>query len=93
MNKIAIMLVLAAAVAACDRGESYEAHGTVVDTVNTDTTVRLNLPDVDMGMTTDTVSVPTFSTEKDTIIVDKPVKSGSKQVEVQRPTVDVNRRP
>ena len=93
MTKLVIALVLAAGIAACDRGETYDAHGTVIDTVNTDTTARLNLPDIDIGTTTDTLTVPTFSTQKDTVIVDKPVRSGSKQVEVKRPTVDVNRKP
>ena len=93
MNKLALVLAVAAGIGACNRGESYDSHGTVVDTVNTDTTARLNTPDIDLGMTTDTVNVPTFSTEKDTIIVDKPVRSGTKQVEVTRPTLDVNRKP
>lgn len=91
MTKLALTLMLAAAIAACDRGERYESQGTVVDTINTDTTARLNLPDIDIGTTTDTVTVPVFSTEKDTIIVDKPVVAGKKQIEVRRPTVDINR--
>jgi hypothetical protein len=49
--------------------------------------------DVDVGLKTDTVTVPTFGTVKDTIIVDKPVVTGKKSVEVKRPTVDVNKRP
>ncbi len=93
MKKLAIALMLAAGIAACDRGETYESQGTVVDTVNSDTTARLTLPDIDVGTTKDTVTVPVFSTEKDTIIVDKPVKAGTKKVEVTRPTVDVNRKP
>ena len=83
-----------AALAACDRGETYESSGTVVDTVQgTDTTVNLGLPDVDVGLKSDTITVPVFTTQKDTIIVDKPVVAGKKQVEVKRPTVDVTKRP
>ena len=93
MTKLALTLLMAAGIAACDRGETYESHGTVVDTVNTDTTARLSLPDIDVGTTKDTVTVPVFTTQKDTIIVDKPVKAGTKKVEVTRPTIDVNRKP
>jgi hypothetical protein len=92
MRKL-IGILAVAALAGCERTETYESSGTVVDTVNTDTTARLNLPDIDVGMTKDTVTVPVFTTQKDTIIVDKPVVAGKKQVEVKRPTVDVNRKP
>lgn len=87
------MLVAIAAVAlmACGRGETYDAGGTVVDTV--DTSRGLNLPDVDVGMKRDTITVPVIRTEKDTIIVDKPVGAGRKQVEIKRPTVEVHRKP
>ena len=93
MNKLIITIALTGLVAACERGETYDSSGAVVDTVGADTTARLNMPDVDMGLTKDTVSVPVFSTEKDTVVVDKPVVSGKKKVEVTRPTVDVNRKP
>lgn len=88
-----LMLVCAvAALAACERGETYDSHGTVVDTVRTtDTSAKLNLPDVDFGMKRDTITVPVFTTKRDTIIVDRPVVAGKKQVEVKRPTVEVNR--
>ena len=64
----------------------------VIDTT-ADTTARLSIPDIDIGTTRDTLSLPTFGTQKDTIIVDKPVMTGRKPVEVKRPTVDVNKQP
>lgn len=73
MQKI---LVLAAvlAVAACNRTNDKRA-----DTASGDVTI---------GMKHDTVNVPVFSTEKDTIIVDKPVITGRKPVDVKRPTIE-----
>lgn len=81
------LAVLAAiSLVACARTQE---SGGDVDTV-ADTT-RLGIPDIDVGMKTDTVTVPTFGIEKDTVVVSKPVKTGEKQVEVKRPTVDVKR--
>lgn len=76
MNK-SLALMAALAVMACDRSDRVEG---------TDT--ELIGGDVDIGLTTDTVNVPTFSTEKDTLIVDKPVISGRKPVEVKRPEIE-----
>lgn len=88
--KRALMIVAVVGLAACDRGENYESSGAVVDTV-ADTSAHLGLPDIDVGTTKDTVTVPTFGTQKDTVIVDKPVIAGKKKVEVTRPTVDVKK--
>lgn len=86
------LVVLAAfALVACNRGSQSEVGGEV-DTM-ADTSVRFNVPDIDVGMKRDTVTIPTLGTEKDTIIVDKPVVTGRKQVEIKRPTVDVNKKP
>ena len=82
MRKL-IMFAAAAALVACGGTESYEEGGEV-DTIDTSAAL---LPDLDVDMTKDTVNLPTFGTEKDTIIVDKPVISGRKPVEVARPTV------
>jgi len=72
------LTVLAAlAVMACDRAN--EREGTDTSAIG---------GDVDIGLTKDTVNVPVFSLEKDTIVVDKPVVSGRKPVEVKRPTVE-----
>jgi hypothetical protein len=79
------------AVAACGGDREYESAGALDTTA--DTTARFSIPDIDVGMTRDTVSVPTFGTQKDTIIVDRPVTTGRRPVEVKRPTVDVNKRP
>ena len=89
MKKAIIMVVLG--VAACSRGERYESGGTI-DTIvnNQDTTGGLN---VEFGTTRDTLNLPIIGTEKDTIIIDKPVVKGRRPVEVKRPTVDVNRKP
>jgi hypothetical protein len=75
------MLVLAAlALAACTKtGENeYEVErpGLVVDTVKT--------PELTTKI--DTLSVPVVGTQKDTIIIDKPVV-GTKKTEVKVPTV------
>lgn len=79
------MVVLAALTfAACAREKKYEAGG------ETDTTAGI---DISVGVKRDTVNVPTFGTEKDTLIVDKPVYTGKKPVEIKRPTVDVNKKP
>ena len=91
--RIAIVLAAAAMIAACSRDKTYESGGTTDTTADTtrDTTVRRGIPDIDVRMKTDTITVPTIGTVKDTIIVDKPVKTGEKKVEVRRPTVDVKR--
>jgi hypothetical protein len=83
------------AMAACSGDREYESAGALDTTRDTtaDTTARLSIPDIDVGMTRDTISVPTFGTQKDTIIVDKPVTTGRRPVEVKRPTVDINRKP
>jgi hypothetical protein len=85
-----MVLVAAVAVVGCAKDAEYESGGAVDTTA--DTTARLSIPDIDVGTTTDTVSVPTLGTVKDTIIVDKPVV-GRRPVEVKRPTVDVNKKP
>lgn len=78
--KKAIMLVAALAVMACDRDDARDG---------TDTTVVGG--DVDVGLTPDTINVPTFSMEKDTLVIERPVVSGRKPVEVKRPDIDVKR--
>jgi hypothetical protein len=83
MRKLIFLVAAAATVAACGRDTTYEEGGEV-DTV--DTTGAL-LPDLDVDLTRDTVNVPTLGTERDTIIVDKPVITGRKPVEVAKPTV------
>lgn len=87
-----LMVMTAAAVlAACDGDREYESAGALDTTA--DTSARISIPDIDIGTTRDTLSLPTFGTQKDTIIVDKPVVTGRKPVEVKRPTVDVDRKP
>ena len=89
------LLAAVAMLAACGGDREYESAGALDTTRDTtaDTTASLCIPDIDIGTTRDTVSVPTFGTQKDTIIVDKPVVTGRRPVEVKRPTVDVNRQP
>lgn len=89
--RILFVLTAAAALAACSGDREYESAGALDTTA--DTTARLSIPDIDIGTTRDTLSLPTFGTQKDTIIVDKPVMTGRKPVEVKRPTVDVNKQP
>ncbi|HJQ21091.1 MAG TPA: hypothetical protein VJ867_12150 [Gemmatimonadaceae bacterium] len=84
---VAAMVLLAA----CNSGKTYTANGEV-DTAR-DTSRGLNVPNIDVGMTKDTVSVPTVTMQKDTVVVDKPVITGHKQVEVSRPTIDVKKKP
>jgi hypothetical protein len=89
------LLTAIVAISACSGDREYESAG-ALDTSRdstADTTARLSVPDIDVGMTRDTVSVPTFGTQKDTIIVDRPVVTGRRPVEVKRPTVDVNKTP
>jgi hypothetical protein len=86
-----ILLFAALATMACARDVEYESSGSLDSTA--DTTARLGLPDIDLGTTTDTVNVPVVQMQKDTIVVDKPVVTGRRPVEVKRPTVDVNKRP
>ena len=83
--RTAILVVAALAFTACSRGGEYESSGSL-DTAK-DSTVRISIPDIDVGMRTDTLSVPTIDMRKDTIIM------GRKSVEVKRPTVDVNKKP
>jgi hypothetical protein len=91
LKKSLFITVALVAAAACSRTETYESGGTVDTTVNNlDTTRGL---DIDIGTTRDTVNMPIIGTEKDTIIIDKPVVKGRRPVEVKRPTVDVNRKP
>ena len=80
-----ILVIAAVALVACNRTE--ESGGEVVDTLNTP-----NI-DIDLGITTDTVNLPTLGMETDTLIVKKPVVTGRKPVEMKRPTVDVNKKP
>ena len=82
-------LVAAAALAACSGKRTYESNG-AVDTTGDST--RVSVPDIDVGVKKDTLTVPTVGIEKDTLIVSKPV-IGKKQVEVQRPTVTVHKKP
>ena len=95
MLKKLVFLTAIMAMAACSADREYESAGALDTSRDTtrDTTARLSIPDVDVGTTTDTVSVPTFGTRKDTIIVDRPVVTGRRPVEVKRPTVDVNKQP
>lgn len=90
MRKMVVLVGLAAIVA-CSGDREYESAGTVDTTA--DTTARVSIPDIDVGMTRDTLSLPTFGTQKDTIIVDKPVVTGRRPVEVKRPTVDADKKP
>lgn len=83
----AFAVLAAFSLVACVRTQE---SGGEVDTV-ADSTTTLTIPDIDVGMKTDTVTVPTFGVETDTVIVSKPVKTGEKKVVVKRPTVDVNR--
>jgi uncharacterized lipoprotein len=93
--KTVLVIFAAVALAACARDAEYESAGALDTTADStaDTTARLSIPDVDVGVTTDTLNIPTFGTQKDTIIVDKPVSTGRRPVEVKRPTVDVNKKP
>ena len=88
--RIAFVLAAAAVLTACSRDRTYESGGTTDTTADTtrDTTGRFG---IDVRMKSDTITVPTIGTVKDTIIVDKPVKTGEKKVEVKRPSVDVKR--
>ena len=84
--KKSFLLLAAVALAACTRTET-ESGGEVVDTLNTPSV------DIDLGTTRDTVNLPTFGMETDTLIVKKPVVTGRKPVEMKRPTVDINKKP
>lgn len=78
--KKSILVFAALALVACTKtGENeYEVErpGLVVDTVRTP----------ELTTKVDTLSVPTVGTQRDTIIVDKPVV-GTKKTEVRTPTV------
>jgi hypothetical protein len=78
------LIVAAVALAACGTRET-ESGGEVVDTLNSP-----NI-DIDLGTTRDTVNLPTFGMETDTLIVKKPIITGRKPVEMKRPTVDVKK--
>jgi hypothetical protein len=86
-----MMLCLAAAAAlACSNGKrTYESGG--VDT--TADSSRVSVPDIDVGLKKDTVNVPVLGTEKDTVVITKPVIKGRKPVEIAHPTVDVKKKP
>ena len=90
MRKFMVMTATAA-LAACSGDREYESAGALDTTA--DTSAGISIPDIDVGTTRDTLSLPTFGTQKDTIIVDKPVVTGRKPVEVKRPTVDVDKKP
>jgi uncharacterized lipoprotein len=94
MHKLLVFTAIAA-LAACSGDREYESAGALDTTRDTtaDTTARISVPDIDIGTTRDTLSLPTFSTQKETLVVDKPVVSGRRPVEVKRPTVDVNKKP
>lgn len=79
-------------VAACTKGNEYSAGGEA-DSLRDTTGIRVRVPDIDVGMKTDTFSVPTVGLKKDTIVIDKPVITGRKPVEVKRPTIDVQKKP
>ena len=81
-----LVLVAALALAACSNRTETESGGALDTTADTTATIRI--PDIDVGTTTDTVNVPTLGTRKDTIIVDRPVVTGRRPVEVKRPTVE-----
>ena len=78
--------------ASCKRGETYESGGTVDTVINNQDTTRGGL-NIDFGTTRDTINMPIIGTEKDTIIINKPVVKGRRPVEVKRPTIDANRKP
>lgn len=82
------MVLAALALAACARDTEYEAGGAIDTTADTARGL-----DIDIWTTRDTLYLPVFGTEKDTIIVDKPVLKGRRPVEIKRPTVDVNKKP
>jgi hypothetical protein len=80
------LLVLAAlSLGACTREVETDSPGSLDTTA--DTTARLSVPDIDIGVKRDTLTLPTLDVRKDTIIM------GRKKVEVSRPTVDVNKKP
>lgn len=77
----AVGMVAIIALAGCSVRESSSGD------VNKDTSHA----NVDVGTTTDTITVPTLGIEKDTVVVSKPVVTGQKKIEVTRPTVDVKK--
>lgn len=89
--KKSLMVLAAVALAACTADVETDSPGSL-DTTR-DTSAALGIPDIDVGMKKDTVTVPVVEMRTDTLIVKKPVVTGKKQVEVSRPTVDVNRKP
>ena len=90
--KKTFLILSVVALGACAKGEKYESAGTV-DSARPDTTDTTRGLDVQLGIKKDTINLPIIGTEKDTIIVNKPVVKGRKPVEVKRPTVDVTKKP
>lgn len=86
------LFAAALSLAACSKKVEVESGGNV-DTgrAKVDTSKRVLVPEVDVRLKTDTVSVPTLGTVKDTIIIDRPVVTGKKQVEIKRPTFEKKR--
>lgn len=86
MMRTGLAVLAVVALVGCKKtGENeYEVvrPGLVTDTFKT--------PSVDVGTKLDSVTVPVVKTEKDTIIVDKPV-IGTKKTQVKRPTADVKK--
>jgi hypothetical protein len=84
MKTIALVFA-SAALLACSKEVETDSPGSL-DTTR-DTVTRLSVPDIDVGMKRDTLTLPTIDKRGDTLIM------GRKQVEVKRPTVDVNKKP
>ncbi len=87
--RTAVLFAGALALAACSREVEVESGGNV-DTARAraDTGTRVLIPEIDVRVKTDTVSVPEIGTKRDTIIVDRPVVKGRKKVEVKTPTFE-----
>lgn len=83
--KTITLVFAAAALVACGRDVETDSAGSV-DTAS-DSVARISVPDIDVGMKQDTVTLPTVDRRGDTLIM------GRKQVEVKRPTVDVKKQP
>jgi hypothetical protein len=79
--KTITLVFAAAALAACGRDVETDSAGSV-DTAS-DSVATISVPDIDIGMKRDTVTLPTVDKRGDTLIM------GRKRVEVKRPTVDV----
>jgi hypothetical protein len=83
--KTFMLVFAAAALVACNKDVETDSAGSV-DTAR-DTVTRISVPDIDIGMKRDTLSLPTLDKRGDTLIM------GRKKVEISRPTVDVNKKP